>query len=156
MSSYSEARTRLASLDADAVSALGISPITLKKYTWPKGSLAIIFTCTLLTLLTFPRRQNFQPGANIHSLLSQFGDWGIAYSKFCYTIQPFLIYPLVGLHAFEVAYMERSRLSRYNVPRFSGLWWKWVASTFVEGWGAFVRVDGMVKEEEEKRAKAKH
>jgi hypothetical protein len=28
------------------------------------------------------------------------------------------------------------------------VWWLWVGSCFVEGWGAFQRIDGMVREME--------
>lgn len=63
---------------------------------------------------------------------------------------------MVMLHAAEMVYMERSRLKRHTVRAFGRVWWLWVCSTFVEGYGAFLRFDEIVKEEEEKKAKAKH
>ncbi|KAL8865997.1 MAG: hypothetical protein Q9174_006564, partial [Haloplaca sp. 1 TL-2023] len=69
---------------------------------------------------------------------------------------PILFYPIVALHGSEAIYMEQTRLKKHTVPRLSSLWWKWIGSTFIEGKGAFIRFDKVVKEEEEKKAKAKH
>ncbi|KAL8800670.1 MAG: hypothetical protein Q9200_007178 [Gallowayella weberi] len=157
MASFSEARPRLATLDALAVSALRVSPITLKTYTRPHGFLALVFIAACLALLSLPRRANFQNPSLLHTLLQQLGgSWGEIFAAICYKLQPFILYPLVTLHISEAVYMSRSRLRRYNVPQFSALWWKWVGSTFIEGYGAFVRVDALVNKEEEKRSKARH
>lgn len=64
--------------------------------------------------------------------------------------------PMVLIHVVEASVMHFTRLRPLNVPTGSGLWWKWMASTFVEGYGNFMRIDGWVREEEVRRAKAKH
>ena len=63
---------------------------------------------------------------------------------------------MVVIHGSEAVHMARTRLEKHSVPLFSKLWWKWVVSTFFEGVGNFIRFDGIVREEEEKKMKAKH
>ncbi|KAL8906187.1 MAG: hypothetical protein Q9171_006370 [Xanthocarpia ochracea] len=155
MTSYTEARTRLASLDAAATSALNVSPLTLKKYIRPRGFQAAIFILVIIFFLLFPRRANFLPGAYVYDLVSSNWRYGESVMWFCFIIQPVYITLVLSIHIVEMIYMERSRLRKYNVPRFGGLWWAWIASTFVEGWGAFVRVDKLMREKE-KKAKAEH
>ncbi len=78
------------------------------------------------------------------------------FGNFCWKIQPLLITPMALLHSAEAVYMERSRLQRHTVKMFGRVWWMWILSTFVEGVGAFLRFDEVVKEEEQRKAKAKH
>lgn len=153
MSAWSEARARFADLDTQAVKGLGRSSITVKKYARPRGFLAVVFVTCTLTYIAYSRRSNFQPGSLLYDILLRHTD---AFARFCYKIQPFLLYPMVVLHLGEAVYMARTRLRKHSVPTFSKLWWIWVASTFIEGVGAFIRIDEMVREEEEKKASAKH
>ncbi len=153
MSEWSEARTKLADLDAQAVKGLGRSDITIKKYAKPQGFLAVVFVLCSLTFIGFSRRSNFQPGSLLYDTLLRHVDM---FANFCFTIQPVLISTMVVLHLGEAVYMARTRLRRHSVPTLSRLWWTWMLSTFVEGKGAFIRIDRIVKEEERKKASAKH
>lgn len=153
MSAWSEARTRLAELDAQAVEGLGRSDITVKKYASPRGFLAVVFALCSLTFVGFSRRSNFQPGSLLYDVLLRHVD---VFARFCYTIQPILFYTMVVLHLGEAVYMARTRLRRHSVPTLSRLWWTWMLSTCVEGKGAFIRIDRIINEEKEKKASAKH
>ena len=64
--------------------------------------------------------------------------------------------PVVGIHAVEAYLLATTRLRKYNVEAGSSLWRKWVASCALEGFGAFQRIDAIVKKKEEEAAKAKH
>lgn len=153
MNSWSEVRPRVVAMDAEAVAALGRSNITVKKYKRPKGFMAVVFVATACTFVLFSKRSNFQPGSFVYDSVMRHVP---GFAKFCYKIQPMVIYPMVVLHSGEAIYMERSRLEKHTVPKFSKLWWKWLLSTFVEGVGAFVRFDRIVEIEEVKKANAKH
>lgn len=153
MTSFSEARPRVVAMDAEAVAGLNRSNITVKKYESPKGFMAFVFVATACTFVVFSKRSNFQPGSVVYDIVMRHVP---GFARFCYKIQPVVIYPMVVLHAGEAIYMEKTRLENHTVPRFSKLWWKWLLSTFVEGIGAFVRFDRIVEEEESKKANAKH
>ncbi|MCJ1227283.1 hypothetical protein MMC12_003938 [Toensbergia leucococca] len=153
MTSWPEARPRVVAMDSEAVAGLNRSSITVKKYKRPKGFMAVVFIASACTFVAFSKRSNFLPGSWLYDIILKhvpdFAQW-------CHKIQPLVIYPMLAIHGSETVYLEKSRLQKHNVPRFSKLWWKWVLSTFLEGFGAFVRIDRIVKEEEAKKAKAKH
>ena len=153
MSAWSEARTRLADLDAQAVNGLGRSNVTVKKYERPFGFMAVVFAACCLTYTAFSRRSNFQPGSLLYDLILNRVD---GFAKFCFMIQPFMFYPMIIGHLVEATWMARTRLRKYSVPTFSRLWWKWFLSTSIEGVGAMIRIDRIAQEEEERKASAAH
>ncbi|MCJ1259325.1 hypothetical protein MMC24_007162 [Lignoscripta atroalba] len=153
MGSWSEVRERVVAMDAEAVAGLHRSNVTVKKYKRPKGWMIAVFLASACTFVAFSMRSNFEPGSFLYDNVLKGTP---RFARFCHTIQPLLIYPMLALHASEAAQMGRSRLRKHTVPMFSKLWWKWILSTFVEGVGAFIRFDRIVKEEEEKKAKVKH
>ncbi|KAI4177431.1 MAG: hypothetical protein LQ343_000412 [Gyalolechia ehrenbergii] len=55
MTTWSEARTRFAEIDAQAVAGLGRWSITVKRYERPRGFLAVVFVTCCLTYLVFPK-----------------------------------------------------------------------------------------------------
>ena len=140
-------------MDAEAVKGLGRSNVTVKRYKGPRGLMTATMVVCALTFLAFARPGNFVPGALLYDALLRYVP---GFAKFCWRVQPLVIYPMLALHVVEAVHMERSRLKKHTVRMFSRTWWMWVISTFVEGVGAFVRFDEVVREEEEKREKAKH
>lgn len=153
MTSWSEARPRVVEMDAEATAALGRSTVTVKEYTRPRGFMSVVWVAAFVTFLAFSRRANFRPGSLCYDGLLHYVP---GFNNFCWKIQPLVIYPMVVLHAAEALYMERSRLARHTVKAFGRVWWMWIFSTFVEGVGAFLRFDEVVREEEQKKAKARH
>lgn len=153
MTAWSEARPRVVAMDEEATTGLKRSNITVKKYKRPKGFMTVVFVSCAVTLVMFSKRSNFQPGSILYDNLLKytpgFADW-------CYKIQPMLLYPMLAIHISEATCMAQTRLKKHSVPRCSRLWWKWILSTFIEGVGAFMRLDGIVKEEEANKAKLQH
>lgn len=153
LTAWAEVRPRVVAMDAEALKGLDRSSITVKRYDKPYGFMAAIMVACICTYIAFSRRANFEKGSLLYTLLLGYVP---TFSNFCWTIQPWVIYPMVIIHVAEMVYFSRGRLRRYNVPRFSVVWWKWVASNFLEGSGAFIRFDGVVQEEERRRTNARH
>ena len=153
MTSWAEARPRVVAMDADAVKGLRRSNVTVKRYKGPRGWMTAVMVVCALTFLAFARPENFVPGSLLYDTLLKYVP---RFARFCWRVQPLVIYPMLAIHVGETMHMERSRLRKHTVRMFSRTWWMWVVSTSVEGVGAFVRFDEVVREEEEKRAKAKH
>ncbi|KAL8957238.1 MAG: hypothetical protein Q9193_005436 [Seirophora villosa] len=153
MGTWSDARTRFADLDAQAAQGLGRSNITVKKYTRPTGFMAVVFLAVLLTYVFFSKRSNFQSGSIIYDVLLRHVA---RFARFCYTVQPLVLSLTLAIHLTEATYMARSRLKKHTVPTFSKLWWIWIGSTFIEGAGAFIRIDRIVEDERARKASAKH
>ena len=139
-------------MDTKLVPGLDNSDITVKTYTRPKGLMIIPHIGLTVALLAFSTRANFQAGSLLYDTVLIYAP---GFAQWCFKIQPLILYPLVGIHSGEAIYMDRSRLQRHNVPRFSTLWWKWVLDTFFGGMGAFVRFDRIVHDEKITKTKTK-
>lgn len=144
MISWLETCLRVIIMDTQAVNCLNRPRIAVNKYTRPTGWMLIPFIAVICTLIAFSRRGNFQAGSFFYET---FLTYAPGFAQWCFKIQPFVLYPVIMIHSGEAIYMERSRLQWYNVPRFTITWWKWMLSTFIEGTGAFIRFDRIVKEE---------
>jgi hypothetical protein len=64
--------------------------------------------------------------------------------------------PVVTIHLTEAYLFDKKKLRKYNVQKGTGLWWKWIVSCFIEGYGCFQRIDAMVKIKEREAEKASH
>lgn len=153
MTSWSDARPRVVEMDGKATAGLGKSSVTVKKFTPPQGFMVVVWAAAFLTFIAFSQRSNFRPGSWCYLWVLRYVP---SFSNFCWRIQPLVFYPMVLLHTVEMVYMERSRLQRHTVRVLGRVWWLWMFSTFVEGIGAYIRFDKVVREEEQKRAKAQH
>lgn len=71
-------------------------------------------------------------------------------------ISKMIALPVLLLHIAEAIMVDRTRLWKYGVQRGSKLWWKWMASTLIEGFGAFARIDATVKRKEVEAGNKKH
>lgn len=147
MSSFSEVRPRMKAMHNESLRGLKISDVKITTYVPPQGLLQkSTFVVVLLTMFSFSRSANFVPGALFYE------TFGLGYvpnfAWFCRTIQPWLITFMVMIHAAEASYMASTRLQRHRVRRWSRLWWMWMGSCFIEGFGSFQRIDRMIKEKE--------
>jgi hypothetical protein len=152
---WSQVRQRVVDMDAEAVAGLGRSNTTIKikNYVKPYGFMLVVFVAAFLTFVNFSRRENFRPGSLLYDNILRYVP---QFAKFCWTVQPLVIYPMILLHGGEAIHMARSRLAKYHVPVGSRLWLTWVCGTFIEGYGSFVRFDALVEDEIKRKAKASH
>lgn len=155
LGSWGEARERLAALDKRTVTGLGREPVTLKRYIPPKGLHLIVGITCLLVYIVLGRRANLSP-ATCPKAIKPWLERYPAVAEFLWNIQPKAFYPLVGIHIVELLALARLRLTKYSVPVGSGLWWKWIIGTFIEGFGSFQRIDNWAAKEKATLAKAKH
>ncbi len=154
LKSLSEARGRMVAMDQETLHGLKRSNVTVKGYIPPNSVLGIAtFVSAGLTVFCFSRRSNFLPGSLLYDSILIYVP---RFAQFCYDIQPYLFYAVVAIHICEASWMARTRLRMHSVPVLSGLWWKWVLSTFIDGVGSFMRLDKMVKQEADRKAKARH
>jgi hypothetical protein len=63
---------------------------------------------------------------------------------------------MLAIHFTEAFLLDRTRLRKYGVARGSSLWWKWIASVFIEGWGCWDRIAAEVKRKTVEAEKAQH
>ena len=159
MSSFADARTRLASMHNDALAALDLSDIPVTHYQPPQSPLHIaVFALTLWAWASLCYRPNLLPTAPvypIYAIVSMGGRWP-RFASFVYYFQPLTITLMLVIHISEAAYLVRTRLRKHQVPIGSWVWWSWVASCLNEGVAAFQRFDAIVREKEDKKKRKKH
>lgn len=150
MKDFTETRSRMVTLHKDSLQKLGRSDVMLTKYIPPHGFLQIlVFGLCLFTYVSCFRRSNLLPGSFVYEYLGYKYVPDFAY--FVYTIQPLLLSLMVAIHIFECTLLTFTKLKPHGVPVFSGLWFVWTASCFIEGAGAFQRIGQFAKEEQAKR-----
>jgi len=62
---------------------------------------------------------------------------------------------MLVVHISETVYLARTRLQKHQVKTGSPVWWSWVISSFIEGFGAIQRFDAVVQDKEEEKKKKK-
>lgn len=145
LKSYREARERVVELDKECRKALGQSDVTVTEYIPPAGLLATPFFAVLATFLAYSQRWWFAEGQFVESIL------GSTFARFSWNIQPKLIGFMLLVHGVEMIYLAAVKLPRHSVNIRAFLWWKWTASTFIEGQFAYKRFDAHVKAQREKQ-----
>jgi hypothetical protein len=128
MGSYVEARERLIQMDRQARHALGVE-LTLAEYATPTPEVALLAgPVALLPLGFLAKRYRLLEGPS----------WKDAV--------PLVVAILVG----QAMLLDLLRLQRYDVDRWTGVWWKWIASSIFEGYGTWRRIDKLAREKKQK------
>ncbi|MCJ1418772.1 hypothetical protein MMC32_005123 [Xylographa parallela] len=141
-----EVEARLLAMDAAAEAVIargGRSELVIKAYRAPRGwqLVAAVWVACVVGAYALETR-----GSELLGLGERAGWWyrvglGTAF------------WVLVVLHVGESVGVLLPMLWKYNVRVGTGVWWLWVGSHIVEGWGAIMRFRGIVREEEGRRAK---
>jgi Protein of unknown function (DUF2470) len=143
MRSWSDARGRMVQLDQKAIRGLGRSPYTVKHYLPPKGVHAVVFAACLATFCMLSRPQHVLPGSIAYEALLKHVP-GLA--GLVQKLRLPILAIMIAVHSVE-AYFMTLKLKKHSVRLFSTVWWLWVASNFIEGIGAFQRIDAIVQEQ---------
>ncbi|KAI9901708.1 hypothetical protein N3K66_003525 [Trichothecium roseum] len=144
LASVSEFRARLVEMDAVARAGLG-EKVTIKgRYEFPTGFPAVVFALVSFYFASYAALPRIVPGTAAWDLLAAYFPGGAG--TFCWLVDT-IFWPVVGIHSVEAVLFDRTRLSRYGIPRFGGLWWKWMLNVFIEGAPAFGRFEAMAQRE---------
>lgn len=154
MKSYAEARTRSVDMDREARTALDISSTKITRYTPPTSPfhLFVFGTCGFM-FGTFAFYNYIVPGTVFYNSVLKWFPGGPETFKW---IVRMISMPVLAIHFGEAYMLDKTRLRKYGVERGSALWWKWIGSCFVEGFGCWVRIDKEVRYNEKEAEKAKH
>jgi hypothetical protein len=163
MESWSDVRPRVVAMDRDARAGLGMPPlessddhdsfpsspasVTVTTYESPRAPLHIFMIGVVIFFYGcyFARRNGhfLVPGGwyweNVMVYFPLGGAKGYAW------LQDKLAVPVVLLHGVETLWMVR-RLQAYGVGMATGLWWKWIGATFLEGFGAHQRFSAVSRQ----------
>ncbi|MCJ1394089.1 hypothetical protein MMC18_006967 [Xylographa bjoerkii] len=147
-----EVEARLLAMDAECEAAIergGRSELAITEYRAPQGWQIGAAAWIASMMVTYAVETFGGEGWRASELLGLGQRWGWWYRLGLGVT----FWVVVVLHVGESAGIMLPMLWKYNVKVGTGLWWRWVGSHAVEGWGAIVRFRGMVKEEEGRRVK---
>jgi hypothetical protein len=154
LKSLGEARTRLIEMDIQSRTALNISCIEITEYIPPQSIFhRTIFGLCVFTMVVFATRAWIVPETFFYDKVLPWFPGGAEW--FLWAVR-MVFWPTIVLHTVEATMLDMTRLRKYGVDRGSGLWWKWMASAFMEGFGSFMRIDKAVKTKEIEAEKVKH
>ncbi|KAI0837269.1 hypothetical protein F5Y06DRAFT_85633 [Hypoxylon sp. FL0890] len=153
LSSATDARVRLVDMSQRAKQKLGLSDIVVSVFTRPQGVGVFSFLGVALFIVSAATYSLLQPGTAAWEVLDEVFPYGAAGYKW---LVKAMVIPVLIIHVTEAWWLARTRLYTHGVEAGTGLWWLWVACTFMEGWPGVVRFDRLVEAERKKKEGAKH
>ena len=154
LTSWSDARPRLVEMDTAAREALGISDIIVTSYRAPNAIELVVMCSVAFYFFCAGSLPWFLPGTKAWRIVDGFFPYGAAGYRWLVRA---IFFPVLGIHLSEAFLFDRWRLGRYSVERWTPLWWVWEMSCFVEGLGAWRRIDRVVADKRaEKESKKSH
>jgi len=137
MASLADARVRTVAMDTEARRALGVR---ITSYQAPRRPLhLLVFGLCAMSFVLDLTYQYIVPGTFVYDVLVV--PWYPGGPEWFFWTTRMQTLPKILIHLTETFLLDRTRLSRYGVKRWSGLWWKWALSCFIEGFGTFQRID---------------
>jgi len=157
MSHLGQSRERLVGMHNDCLTALDLAPFKVETFVVPNKLWQWIthFVCALcfVTYSVYPA-EAFLPEANtLASQVWSIGGLAPGLARLTSYVKDAVLVGMLAIHVTEAAYFSRTRLRKYWVPRFSGVWWMWTTAVFNGGVAAMWRFDEMVESMEVERAK---
>jgi hypothetical protein len=151
LSSWADARPRIIAMDETAREALGLSNIYITEYVMQRGFDYIPFVGVVFYFVCAAGLPWVVPGSAPWEVLKVVFPGGPEWFRWVVNA---IFWPVMGIHLVESWLLDRWRLQKHGVARWSLLWWKWETANFFEGLTVWKRLDGLVAEKKaEKEAK---
>ncbi|OAQ74345.1 hypothetical protein VFPPC_13175 [Pochonia chlamydosporia 170] len=153
LQSWSEVRPRVVEMDAIAREALGISDIYMSRYHGPGFADAVVMAGVAFYFVCFLSLPWISPESPVWEILTAYFPGGPGMFRW---LVKAIFFPVVGIHLIEPMVLDRTRLQKHGVDRWSGQWWMWMVSCFFEGLMVFKRFDGVIAKKRAQKAAKKH
>lgn len=154
LASWDEARARVIAMDVVARERLGgISDVEITSYVPPQGADCLSFGGLLFYFCSAASLPLITPGSALWNVLAVVFPGGPVWFRW---IVRTIFVPVVLLHLFEAIMFDLRRMQRHGVQRFSGTWWLWELSCFIEGLTAWWRIDGIIARKKSQMEAKKH
>lgn len=154
LSTWDDIRPRVVAMDALARHRLGgISEVQITAYARPRGFDWVVFGGVLWYFFNAATLPLVVPGSRVWDILTVVFPGGPLWFRW---IVRAIFVPVVALHLTEAVLFDRKRMQRHGVQRWSGLWWKWELSCFIEGLAAWHRIDGIIAQKKTELEAKKH
>ena len=139
-SDWSDVKARIIDMDDRARRALGLSDVYITEYVPPQGFDIIVFGAVLFYVACVASLPWVVPASGLWKALTAVFPGGPEWFRWIVRV---IFFPVLAIHSAETFLLDR-KLLRHGVDRWSGLWWLWVSSCFVEGFGSFKRTNHII------------
>ncbi|OPB39293.1 hypothetical protein A0O28_0049990 [Trichoderma guizhouense] len=153
LSSWAEARPRVIAMDVTAREALGISDIYLTEWARPRGFDWIPLGGVVFYYICYAGLPLVAPGTGLWETLRVVFPGGPEW--FLWIVKS-IFWIVFGIHTVEVYLLDKWKLQKHGVPRFSWVWWKWAGNIFVEGVTTWKRLDSIIAAKRAQKEEKKH
>ncbi|OAA34946.1 hypothetical protein NOR_08186 [Metarhizium rileyi] len=153
LQSWSEVRPRVIEMDTIARESLGVSDIYMTSYQAPRLADVLVMAAVSFYFASFFALPWVVPGSPTWGVLTSYFPGG---PEMFHWIVKLIFYPVVSIHLIEPIILDRTRLQKHGVDRWSGQWWMWMVSCFFEGLMAFRRFDSVVAKKRAQKEAKKH
>ncbi|CUS08975.1 unnamed protein product [Tuber aestivum] len=143
MQNLSESRERLVYMANECLTGLGLSPYVIKTYAPPGIVGVVVMVSVLVGTWAFAAKGNLAEGSFVRVYLLQ--NYHPLADLLMKTHLIGLV-SIVAIHLAECIHLQRTRLRKHQVETFSKVWWLWMMSGSLEGFGVFTRFDKEVEE----------
>ena len=153
LSSLSDSRGRLVEMHETCLRELQVDGVMVNRFTLPNRWWSVLlFVVCAWCFGTLPLRGLILPeSGSVVSRVYSVNGHVPQLARLAYVLAPWTWCGMVIIHGLEARQMIRTRLWTYEVEVFSWVWWCWVGDAFIEGIGAFVRIDELAKEMKQKK-----
>ncbi|ATY59147.1 integral membrane protein, putative [Cordyceps militaris CM01] len=153
LTGWDQMRPRLVEMDTVARRELGVSDIVVTTYAPPRPGHWVILLAVTFYFVSAATLPWTGPGSTAASLLDRGFPGGAALFRWLVKV---IFVPVLGIHIAECYMLDRLRLSRHGVERFTGIWFLWEISCFLEGFMTWRRFDELVAEKQKQKDAKKH
>jgi hypothetical protein len=122
-------------MDAEVVAALDRSPVSVKTFVAPRGLHAVVWVVCATTFAMVVSEASVREGGWAYEGLLK---WVPGLAGFTQWARVYVLLAMLLIHVTE-AYLMTKRMEKHSVKLFGAVWWAWVGTCFVEGYGAFQR-----------------
>ncbi|KAI6709779.1 hypothetical protein PZA11_005656 [Diplocarpon coronariae] len=154
MKAWSETRARSVEMDREARSALNISSIRINEYEPPRKPVHVaVFVTCFFTVVTLATHSLILPGTWVYDVPLRWFPGG---PEMFLWLARTIFWPFIAIHIFESWNLDRTRLRKHGVERGTTLWWKWITSCCIEGYGCYQRIDATVAKKTKEVERVNH
>ncbi|KAL7959948.1 hypothetical protein V8C34DRAFT_277828 [Trichoderma compactum] len=153
LSSWAEARPRVIAMDVTSREALGISDIYLTEWAMPRGFDWVPLGGVVFYYICYAGLPWVAPGSAPWETLRLVFPGGPEW--FLWTVRS-IFWIVFGIHTVEVYLLDKWKLQKHGVPRFSWVWWAWASNIFIEGVTTWKRLDSIIAAKRAQKEEKKH
>jgi hypothetical protein len=153
LASWDEIRPRLGAMGEASREALGLSDLYITEYIPPRGFDCVVFGSVLFYFCCALSLPWIKPGTQLWEMIGKVFPGGTVWFRW---LVKTIVVPVLGIHVTEIVLLDRWKMQRHGVPRWSRIWWQWELTCFMDGICTWWRIAALLERKKEEKESKKH